>query len=148
MHGSDLTVRLTPIGRDLARASVRRQQFAIGAPLEFDETSPRVAALEYGLAAIGGEVLNGFRAFASRRRLDIEGIEAVVTAEVENALGYLEVIGEPSQPRITTIHIKLFVAAPDQTALRTMFDGMVTRLPLVCTLRAATRLDIDLIFTA
>ena len=41
MHGSALTIRLTSIGRDLARAAVRRQQFAIGAPLEFDEAAPR-----------------------------------------------------------------------------------------------------------
>ena len=147
MHGIALSIRLTSIGRDSARAAVRRQQFAIGAPLEFDAASPRVAALEYALGAIGGEVLNGFLAFASRRRLAIDGIEAVVTAELENALGYLEVIGEPSQPRITTIRIKLFVAAPDEAALRTMFDEMLNRLPLVCTLRGATRLDIELVFT-
>jgi hypothetical protein len=148
MHGSAFTLRLTSIGRDHARAAVRHHQFAIGAPVEFDDTSPRVSALEYALGAVGGEVLNGFRAFASRRRLDIDAIEAVVTGELENVLGYLEVIGEPGRPRITTIRIKLFVAAPEEGALRAMFDEMVNRLPLVCTLRKATGLDIELIFTA
>jgi hypothetical protein len=147
MHASISTIRLTSIARDHARAAVRRQQFSIGAPLEFDETSPRVAALEYALGAVGGEVLNGFRAFASRRRLAIDALEAVVTGELENPLAYLEVIGEPREPRIGAIRIKLFVDASDEGALRTMFDEMVGRLPLVCTLRSATRLHIELIFT-
>jgi hypothetical protein len=147
MSATVLTVRLTPIGRDHARAAVRRQQFAVGAPVEFDDTSRRVAALEYALGAVGGEVLNGLRAFASRRRLAIDAIEAVVTGELENALAYLEVIGEPGEPRITSIQIKLFVATPDEAALRTMFDDMVDRLPLVCTLRTALQLHIELVFT-
>jgi hypothetical protein len=71
-----------------------------------------------------------------------------VTGELDKALGYLEVIGEPRQPRSTTSRIKLVVAAPDEGALRTMFDEMVNRLPLVCTLRSAMRLDVELIFTA
>ena len=87
MHGSIFTIRLTSIGRHHARAAVRRQQFAIGAPLEFDAASPRVEALEYALGGGGGGVLNGFRAFASRRRLDIDAIEAVVSGELPCVLG-------------------------------------------------------------
>ena len=64
------TARVTTAGPDAARVSVRRQQFLVGRPLELDETSPRIAALEYAIGALAGEVVNGLRVFAWRRRVD------------------------------------------------------------------------------
>ena len=88
-----LSLRVTARDPDAARVSVGRRQFSIGRPLEFDEMSPHVAAIEYALGAVGGEVVNGLRAFADRRRLAIDAIEAVVTGELVGGLTYLEVIG-------------------------------------------------------
>ena len=93
-----ISLRVTAPDRDVARVSTGRRQFAIGRPLEFDDASPRVAALEYALGAIGGEVVNGFRVFAHRRRVPVEAIEATVTGQLANGLAYLEVVGE-DQPR-------------------------------------------------
>jgi hypothetical protein len=141
------SLRVTAPDRHVARVSVGRRQFAIGRPLEFDEASPHVAAIEYALGAVGGEVVNGLRAFADRRRLSIDAVEAVVTGALENGLTYLEVIGEQGQPRIARIHIKVFVSAGDAEATRALFDYLLDRLPLVCTLRAALPLTIELILT-
>ena len=44
--------------------------------------------------ARSGEIVNGLRAFANRRRLSIDAVEAVVKATLEHGLTYLEVIGE------------------------------------------------------
>jgi hypothetical protein len=143
-----ISLRVTAPDPDVARVSVGRRQFSIGRPLELDDMSPRIAAIEYALGAVGGEVVNGLRVFADRRRLAIDAIEAVVTGELENGLTYLEVIGEQGQPRIARIHVKLFVASVDAAATRTLFQHLLDRLPLVCTLRAAVALTTELILTS
>ena len=143
-----ISLRVTAPDRDVARVSVGRRQFSIGRPLEFDEASPRVAAIEYALGAVGGEVVNGLRVFADRRRLAIDAVEAVVSGTLEHGLSYLEVVGEEGQPRIARVHVKVFVAAPDAAATRALFEHVLDRLPLVCTLRAALALTTELILTS
>jgi hypothetical protein len=139
------SLRVTAPSPDVARVSIGRRQFSIGRPLEFDETSPHVAAIEYALGAVGGEIVNGLRAFADRRRLAIDAVEAVVSGALESGLTYLEVIGEQGQPRIARIHVKVFVSAVDEVAIRALFDHLLDRLPLVCTLREALPLTIELV---
>ena len=136
-----ISLRVTAPGPAEARVSVGRRLFSIGRPVEFDEASPHVAALEYALGAVGGEVVNGLREFARRRRLPIDAVEALVTGELQGGLPYLEVIGEAGRPRSRRIGIKVFVASGDDTATRALFDEMIERLPLVCTLREALDLD-------
>jgi uncharacterized OsmC-like protein len=145
--GVTWTLRLTATDPDAARVSVRRQQFLVGRPIEFDEESPRVSALDYVLGAVAGEVVGGLRVFASRRRIDVEQIEAVVTADLEHALAYLEVVGVSGQPRIARIHVKVFVAASDASAIRGLWVELLDRLPVVCTLRRAVDLELELIIT-
>src|SRR5690606_32296579 len=62
-----LSLRVTAPGPAAARVSVGRRQFSIGRPVEFDDASPHVAAIEYALGAVGGEIVNGLREFARRR---------------------------------------------------------------------------------
>jgi hypothetical protein len=143
-----ISLRVTAPGAAAARVSVGRRQFSIGRPIEFDEASPHVAALEYALGAIGGEIVNGLREFARRRRLAIDAVEALVTGELQDGLAYLEVIGEPGRPRLRRIAVKVFVASVDAHATRALFDEMIERLPLTCTLREAIDLDIELVQTS
>lgn len=143
-----MTARVTGRAGDVARVAIRRQQFAVGRPIEFDEAAPRIAAIEYALGAAGGEMVNGLRVFAERRRLEIDAIEAVVTADLEHALAYLEVIGEPGRPLIRRVHIKVFASCADHQAARELFDTVGGKLPLIALLGAATRLTTELVFTA
>ena len=147
MTAITISLRVTAPGPAAARVSVGRRQFSIGRPVEFDDASPYVAALEYALGAAGGEVVNGLREFARRRRVVIDGIEAVVSGELQNALTYLEVVGETARPRLARIAIKVFVSSPDTAATQALFDETIDRLPLVCTLRDALDLDIELVAT-
>ena len=147
MTAITLSLRVTAPDPAAARVSVGRRHFSIGRPLEFDEASPHVAAIEYALGAVGGEVVNGLREFARRRRLAIDAVEAVITGELQDGLAYLEVIGESGRPRIRRIAIKVFVASMDEKATRAMFDEMIDRLPLVSTLREALDLDVELVLT-
>ena len=148
MTAITLSLRVTAPGSASARVSVGRRHFSIGRPVEFDEASPHVAALEYALGAVGGEVVNGLREFARRRRLTIEAAEALVTGELYDGLTYLEVIGERGRPRIGRIAVKVFVASMDDNVTQTLFDEMLDRLPLVSTLRNTVDLDIELIQTS
>ena len=148
MDAITLSLRVTAPEPDVARVSIGRRQFSIGRPVEFDEASPRVAAIEYALGAVGGEIVNGLREFANRRRLPIDAIEAVVTGTLANGLTYLEVVGEEGQPRIAGIHVKVFVASMDAPTTRSLFEHVLDRLPLLCTLRAALSLTTELILTA
>ena len=143
-----ISLRVTAPRAEDARVSVGRRQFSIGRPVEFDDASPHVAAIEYALGAVGGEVVNGLREFARRRRFVIDAVEALVTGELQNGLAYLEVIGENGRPRIRRIAIKVFVASMDEMATRALFDEMIERLPLISTLRETVDLDVDLVLTS
>lgn len=145
MSAITLSLRVTAAD-SAARVSSGRRQFSIGRPVEFDEASPHLAAIEYALGAIGGELVNGMREFARRRRMVIDAVEAVVTGELANGLGYLEVIGEDGAPALSRVSVKVFVATPERGA-RELFDLMVDRLPLVNTLRKALDLRIELVLT-
>jgi hypothetical protein len=147
MDRMQCTLRVTTSGADEARVSTRRQQFAVGRPMEFDDAAPRIAAIEYALGAIAGEVVNGLRDFASRRRIDIEHVEAVITGELEHGLTYLEVVGEEGRPAITRVHVKVFVASTDESGVRRLWPVLLERLPLFCTLRSAFPIDLELTMT-
>lgn len=148
MDDSIITLRVTGGARDVARVAVRRQQFSVGRPIEFDGSSPRIAALEYALGAVGAEVVNGLREFARRRRMSIDAIEAVVTGELEHELVYLDVIGETGRPVLRRVHVKVFAACADHAAVGALFDEVLDKLPLSGTLRAATHFSTELILTA
>jgi hypothetical protein len=145
MTAISISLRVTAPGSATARVSVGRRNFSIGRPVEFDDASPHVAALEYALGAVGGEIVNGMREFARRRRVTIDAVEALVTGELEDGLAYLEVIGEKGPPRIRRIAVKVFVASVDDEATRVLFDETIARLPLVSTLRGALDLEIELV---
>jgi hypothetical protein len=148
MNAITVSLRVTAPGPASARVSVGRRQFSIGRPVEFDDASPHVAALEYGLGAVAGEIVNGLREFARRRRIEIDAVEALLSAELDRPLTYLEVVGESSPPRIARISVKVFVSAPDEAAIRTTFAEMLDRLPLACTLRGTLDLKTELILTS
>jgi hypothetical protein len=133
MHAITVSLRVTAPGPAAARVSIGRRHFPIGRPVEFDEASAHVSALEYAVGAAGGEIVNGLREFARRRRIEIDAIEALVTGELEHALSYLEVVGETQPPRIARIAVKVFVSAADGPAVRALFAEMLDRLPLACT---------------
>src|SRR3982751_2728020 len=125
MTAITISLRVTAPGPAIARVSAGRRHFSIGRPVEFDDASPHVAALEYALGAVGGEIVNGLREFARRRRLPIDAVEALVTGELQDGLAYLEVIGETGRPRLGRIGVKLFVASLDDKGVRALFNHMI-----------------------
>jgi hypothetical protein len=129
--GITCTLRVTTPEREVARVTVRRQQFDVGRPMELDELSPRISALEHALGAVAAEVVNGLRVFASRRRLELDAVEALITGELRNG----------------RIRLQVFVATPDDAALRDLWTDLLDRLPLACTLRMAVPIELELTIT-
>jgi hypothetical protein len=146
-NGITCTLRVTAPESELARVTVRRHQFLVGRPVELDDASGRIAALEYALGALAGEIVNGLRVFAARRRVEIEAVEALVTGEVNHGLAYLEVVGEPGPPTIARIRVQVFVASPDAAAVQRLWAALLDRLPLACTLRLAVPIELELSIT-
>lgn len=148
MKPMSVGLRVTAADRDHARVSVRKHQFVVGRPIDFDVEAPAVMAVEYALGALGAELVSGLRQFAGRRRLALDGVEALVQADIEHSLVYLEVVGESGAPRIGRVDIKVYVASPEtEQIVRELFHDVVNKLPLVGTFRGAVHLDIQLILT-
>lgn len=147
-HSLTSTLRVTAHEPEIARVAVRKEQFLVGRPLEIDAASSRISPLEYALGALAGEVVNGLRQFAWRRRVDVEHVEALVTGELEHGLAYLEVVGEGGPPRLARVQLKVFVASNDEAGVRRLWTDLLDRLPLVGTLRSAMPVELDLVMTA
>jgi hypothetical protein len=142
------TLRITATDADAAHVVMRRHRFAVGRPVDFDADYPHVTALEYALGALGGEIVNGLRIFAKRRRIEIHEIEAVVNGELENPLTYLEVVGEPGHPGLSRVSVRVYVASPhDEETLRGLWDEARERLPLVRSFGEAVGLIVELKLT-
>jgi hypothetical protein len=149
MKAMTVGLRVTAADTDRARVSVRRHQFLVGRPIDFDAESSTVMALEYALGALGAELVAGLRQFAGRRRLTLDNVEALVRAEIEDSLVYLEVVGESGQPRIGRVDIKLYVASLESDQkVRQLFNDVLNKLPVVRMFREAGHLEIQLILGA
>lgn len=148
MDGFDLTLRVVASDRDGVRVTTRGVQLSIGRPVEFDSEAAEPSALECALAALGAEILGGFKTFARRRRLVLDAVEAVVKARLEAPLVYLEVIGERGTPRISKVVVRVYVSSPEPPDLiDRAFHDAVAVLPFAGTLRTATDLTTELVLT-
>ena len=136
------------MGRRRAVAYARDHRFEVGAPVEFDETSDTVSALEYALAALAADLVNTFSTLARRRRLEIDAIEAVATGRLNNPLTVLQVVGEEGHPGLEHVGLKIFVGSAAPAAeVSALWEEAQTLSPLAKTLRTALTLDLDLVIT-
>jgi uncharacterized OsmC-like protein len=141
-------VRLRSVDDGTVSAYIRGRQFAIGAPLQFDAEYEHITALEYLLAALGGDLANGFRIRAHRKRLAIDDLEAVVSGRVNNPLTSVGVVGEEGHPGLEWARVRLYVSSDeDEQALREVWNETLQRSPVVRTLQPAVTLDLTLKLT-
>lgn len=138
-------VRVTADRGDCGTVYARKHQFQVGAPLDFDREYRHVSALELVLGAIGSDLVNGLRLAARRRRVEIEGIEAVVHGQVNNPLKYLGVIGENGHPGLQRVTATVYVssmAAPRD--MERIWGEMLERSPLFHTFQPLLDLELNL----
>ncbi len=139
------TLRVRGDARDRATAFVRRHQFEVGAPLHFDEEYDRVSCLEYVLATIGGDLVNGMRRLAHRRRLQVDQIEAVVEGELNNPLTYLGVVGESGHTGLEKVSVSIYASTlEDKEQVRAAWDEVLEKSPLARTFQSSINLELSL----
>jgi hypothetical protein len=138
-------VRVRSTGRGSSAAYVRRHQFAVGEPVQFDAESELVAGLEYVLGALGADLVTGLQRAARRRRIVVDHVEAIVSGTLDNPLTYLGVVGEAGHPGLARIVARVYVGADeDETALEEAWREALGRSPFVGVLARAIELDLTL----
>jgi len=117
----------------------------VGVPLSFDVQEPSLTGVECLLGAVASDVLLGFRRLARLRRVPLDELEATLKAEVVNTLSYLGVVGESGPPHIESLDVKVYAgsSAPEER-VRGVWDEALVLAPILNTLRAGTRVTIDL----
>ncbi len=142
-------VRVRTDSRDRAVAYTRRHHFEVGAAVQFDQEYDAITALEYVLGAIGADIVNALWALARRRCLIIDEIEAAVAGELNNPLVHLGVVGETGHPGIEKVTIRVYVnSQEDRKELRSVWEEVLDRSPLVRTFKGTIKMEIGLDLTA
>jgi len=140
------TLRITAGADGPAHAHTRGQRFDVGDAVSFDEAYPHSTALEHALAAAGAELVNGLRALAKVRRLELDAVEALVLGKLEDALAHLGVVGASGSPALKSIHVRLYASSLEpEPAVRELLELAQSRGPLWQTLlRAGVKLSVEL----
>ncbi len=137
-------LRVASTAPDKVAAYVRTERFEVGPPLTFDEKYHGVSALEALAGALAGDVMNGLRLRARRRRVELSEVEAVIKVWLVNPLSFLEVVGEAGNPAIERIQLQLYVSTLEaESAIRELLDQTLARSPLYLTLSKAATLEVD-----
>lgn len=122
----------------------RSLEAGLGVPLSFDLKEPRLTGVEYLLGAVASDVLGGFLRLAKRRRLVVDDLEAVLKAEVEDTLAWLEVVGTAGTPRIGRLAVSIYASSSEaEEQVRQLWEEALSRAPIVNALRASLPLQID-----
>src|SRR5262245_47655031 len=138
-----LRVSTTP--QSGATVFVRKHQFAVGAPVQFDVEYKAITALEYVLGAIGADIVNGLQSLAGKRRVEIDHVEAVVQGELNNPLTYLGVVGEDGHPGLEKVQVKVYVASVAAAEdIQRLWQEVLHRSPLVHTFQSSLQFDLSL----
>jgi hypothetical protein len=139
------TLHVSAMEGGQATVFARQHQFRVGAPVHFDRAYEAVSALEYVLGAIGADLVNGLQILARKRRVVIEQLEAVVMGELNNPLTHLGVIGEAGHPGLEKVHIRVYLASPQEEAtIQRLWQEMLATSPLVRMFQAAIQLELSL----
>jgi hypothetical protein len=138
-------IRAHAEGRSPVSVRVRRHGFVVGAPIHFDEEYDAITALEYAMGALAGDVVDGFRSLARKRRVEVDQVEALLHGELENALMYLGVVGEEGSPAIESLALKCYVSSlAEEADVQSVWAEALLRSPLAQTFLRAGVLTITM----
>ncbi len=126
-------------------AYIRNQSFTIEQQASFEETNDYPSAVEYLLGALGGDLLIGFEAQATRRGIFLDALEARVTGRLNNPLVYLGVIGEEGHPGLEEIEGRFYISADaEEATLQEIWQLVQLRSPLLNTLKRCVKIKLEL----
>jgi hypothetical protein len=126
-------------------AYVRQQQLTLGRAMTFDSLDAKLSAVETFASATAADLLDTFRRVTKERRLLVDEIEASVTAELDNALVHLGVVGEEGSPALKSLHIKAYASSfASESELSEAWRSAQLRSPLITTLQKAASVEATL----
>ena len=101
------------------------------------------------LGVLASDVLGLFAALARKQRLQIDEIEATLSAELADPLVHLGVHGVEGEPRYSRFTLRAYAgtSAPE-AAVRRVWEEAVHRAPLANTLKHSAEMDLQLIISA
>lgn len=142
----DLRVSATDQGT--VRVVARKNLFEVGAPLDFDEDSAHVTALEYGLGALGAELVGGLKRRAESRHMKVDHVEAAVQGELNDPLAAIGVVGAKGHPGFERIRVNVYVSSSErETELERLWQEVLETSPLLRTFQASAKVDVTLQIT-
>lgn len=122
----------------------RKHSFDVGLPVTFDAEYDRLTALEYVLGAFGADLVVGLQRTCRLRRLQVDAVEAVVHAELDDPAVYLGVVGEAGRPGLSRVGLRVYVdSVEDEALVLAAWDETLRRSPLADTLRGSVSLELS-----
>ncbi len=125
------------------RVYARNHAFDVGVQASLADADANASALEHLVGALAADLLAGLSAAAARRRIAIDELEANLSAELDNPLVHLGVIGETGHAGLKSVAGTVWVSGDlDQAALDELWRDMLGRAPCFQTLSRAASVDV------
>lgn len=126
-----------------AKVHSRNHTFVVGQPADFGSKVEAPSAIDYLLGALASDLTVGFKAQASRRKIEIDQLEVSIKAGLENVLYHLEIEDEGS-PRIQEIKGSFYVSSPhSEDDLEKLWENTLERSPIYQTIKQSVKIRIE-----
>ena len=138
-------VRVVALDGHSSRAHARNHTLELGRAASFHDRDDHPSAIEWLLSALGGDLIDGWTATASRAGLPRHDVELRLEATLDEPLAHLGVVGVGGSPAIAAITGTLYLGlpAPPET-LAALWRATCERSPLHATLSRACAITIAL----
>jgi len=136
-------VRVTPAQGNAVRVFSGPCAWAIEGRTRFHAGPAAPSALDALLGALGADLVLGFTALLRREGVPVRQCEVALSAQVDNALVPLGVVGEEGSPALSAIVGTVYVSSDaSQETLRALWERAAAASSVCATLRRATPVTI------
>jgi hypothetical protein len=143
--GYGWSVRGTSTDGHLTRVHAGRSSFSVGPAVSFRTDDALPCAIEVLLAALAADIASSLASCAKERGVQIDAVECRISAELDDPLSAIGVIGASGSPALSAVTGVVYVSADvDEPTLYGVWCGALRRSPLFNTLapRVALRMEL------
>jgi hypothetical protein len=144
-HEWSVRVRTESISAITALA--RNHSWQVGEPITFAPKDELPSAVEMAIGALAADLVGGLRRICRLRRIPFDRAEMSLRWTLDNALVYVDVVGEEGDPGIAAIEGVLYVSSFEDEAIDEAWQETLRRSPLYTTLGKAVPIDLRLSVT-
>lgn len=138
------TLRATAGHSKPAKIHVRKLGFVAGDPVSFDSEHPHITAIEYLLGAVAADLIGGLRRIGRLRRVEVDALEVVITAELHDPLVYLRAVDHENGPAgLARIQVKAYISSlADEPDVERVWQETLASCPVIHTLKPGVALEL------